>query len=292
MRRRTLLAALALSPFMAPRAHAAVHATTLRYDTQGRPLADVLINGAGPFSLVIDTAAGGTVLSAATIETLALTPSGRARMQGASGVTDTDLYSLASLEIAGLRREAQHAIEMPADSASSASHQGVLGAGMFSGARVEFDFAGNALRIDTNANRAPLANAIAVTFRQRLFAFAPVAIAGINATALIDTGARRSVGNAPLRAALGFSENDSRLRDVEAIGGATAHRTPTVAAQAPGLTFAGHDFPAFELAFANLPVFAPMQLANTPALILGVDLLRRARALTLDYSSAQAALRI
>lgn len=293
MRRRTLLAALAAAPFIATHAGATTLSTPLTADDRGRPLADVRINGAGPFSLVIDTAAGSTVLNQRTIERLAIQPTGqRARMQGASGVMEADLYRLERVEIAGLARENLMAVPTPPDSASAAQHEGVLGMGVFANSRVEFDFAGGRLNIDTSADRAPLANAISVQIRNRIFALAPISVAGVNATAVIDTGARATVANARLRQALGFAENDPRLREAEAVGGATAHRTPTTAAEVTPVLFANHDFGALDLNFADLSVFAAMQLNDAPAVILGVDILRRARSLTLDYTSAQVALRV
>jgi len=293
MRRRTLLAALGAAPFLTTHAYAATLSAPLTADDRGRPLADVRINGAGPFSLVIDTAAGGTVLSPRTIERLALQPTGqRARIQGASGAMEVDLYSLDRVEIAGLTRENLMAVPTPADSASAASHEGVLGMGVFAGTRVEFDFAGGRLNIDTGANRASLTDAVRVELRNRIFALAPITIAGVDATAVIDTGARATVANARLREALGFAENDPRLREAEPIGGATSNRTPTFAAEVTPVLFAGHDYGALDLNFANLSVFNAMQLTDAPAVILGVDILRRAQSLTLDYTSAEVALRV
>lgn len=293
MLRRTVLAALAAAPVITTHSHGATLSTPLTADDRGRPLADVLINSAGPFSLVIDTAAGGTLLHAQTIERLALQPTGqRARIQGASGGMDVELYSLDRVEIAGLTRENLLAVQAPPDSASAAQHEGVLGMGVFANARVEFDFAGGRLNVDTSADRAPLADAMRVELRNRIFALAPITIAGVDATAVIDTGARATVANARLREALGFAENDPRLREAEPIGGATAHRTPTFAAEVTPVLFAGHDFGALDLNFADLSVFNAMQLTDAPAVILGVDILRRAQSLTLDYTSAEVALRV
>lgn len=287
MHRRTLLAALAVAPLLTTRSHAAIFSTPLTYYDRGRPLANVLINGVGPFLLVIDTAAGGTVLSAETLARLAITSAGTARIQGASGTVDADLYSLETVEIAGLRRENLMAVQTPSDSASAAAHEGVLGAGIFANTRLEFDFASNRLSIDTDAARTPLDNAINVEFRHRIFALAPISVAGVSAIAVLDTGARVTVANARLREALGFHENDPRLSEAEPIGGATGHRTSAVSAEVAPIRFAGHDLGALNLNFADLSVFAALQLVATSALILGMDVLRRADVLTLDYVSAQ-----
>jgi predicted aspartyl protease len=292
MRRRTFLAALAATPFIASNAHASTYETPLSFDPRGRPLANVSINGQGPFEMVIDTAAGGTLLNRDLIAHLALTSTRRARVQGASGAVDSALYELDAVEIAGLRRQNQYALEIPADSASSASHQGVLSARTFTGTRLTYAFAAGALRIDARRDREPLANALEVRFRQNVYPFTPVTIGGIAATALIDTGARRSVGNPALRNALGFTANDPRLREVEPIGGATAHRTDTVAADIASVAIAQNTFGALELAFADLPVFNSLEIAQRPAVILGMDVLRQLQTLTLDYSSWDVAITV
>lgn len=291
MHRRTFLALAAAAPFFNGAAFADTSAA-LSYDERGRPMADVMLNGQGPFSLVIDTGAGGTVIGADIIQRLSLTPTGRARMQGASGATETNLYSLSSIQLGALRRDGVNAAEAPENSASSRGHAGVLGANLFSGARLELDFTANLLRVDTSANRAPLAGAgvAPVAFRHRVLALAPVTVGGVAATGLIDTGARRSVANTPLREALGFAANDPRLISVEPIGGATAHTTETVAAQAGPIVLGGADLGALELAFAELAVFRSLELARAPGIILGMDVFRT-RTLVLDYATSQVQVR-
>ncbi|MEQ1819740.1 MAG: hypothetical protein ABL871_14140, partial [Terricaulis sp.] len=218
------------------------------------------------------------------------TPTGTARLQGASGAVDANMYSLDAVEIAGLRRDGQVAVQTPPDAVSAAAHAGVLGARTFANTRLEFDFVSNRLRIDTSPTRAPLQNAVNVEFRHGMFALVPISVAGLGATAVVDTGARVTVANGRLRNALGFSENDPRLSEVEPIGGATGHRTPTVSAEVTPVLFAGRDFGALNLNFAELSVFAALQLTEAPALILGMDILRRAEALVLDYTNAELAL--
>lgn len=292
MHRRTFLA-LAAAPFLASRALAAHYSAPLAFDAAGRPLIDVTINDQGPFPMVLDTGAGGTGLSPATIERLALQEVGRARVHGASGAQDVPLYRLESIAVAGLRRVQQMGAVLP-NNPSVEGHGGVLGAGTFLNTRIVFDFAANTFHVDDGADRAPLAGAVltSVEFRHRTFAFFDVRVAGVEARAVLDTGARRSIANTHLRTALGFSAGDARLRPVEGVGGATEHTTETQGGDVSGITIAGHAFGAFELAFADLPVFPQLGLADGPGLILGMDILRRARRLTLDYSSAQMLLEV
>lgn len=293
MHRRTLLALAAAAPLFATRAFAAQFNAPLRFDSAGRPLIDVTINDQGPFPMVLDTGAAATALTPAVVARLALQEAGRARVQGASGVQEVPLYRLDSVAVAGLRREQQMGAVLP-NNPSAEGHGGVLGAGTFLNTRIKFDFAGNSFHVDDGATRAPLAGSVrtSVEFRHRTFAFFNARVDGVDARAVLDTGARRSVANAHLRTALGFAANDPRFRAVEGIGGATGHSTETFGADARSIIIAGHDFGAFEIAFAELSVFPQLGLADVPGIILGMDILRRARALTLDYSSAEMELTI
>ena len=289
MNRRGFLA-LAAAAWLTP-AYAAQFSATLSYDAQGRPMIDVMLNGSGPFRLVLDTGAAHTGLSAAAIETLALREAGRARVHGASGVQETPIYRLETVAVGALERRGLIAAMLP-NNPSAEGHAGVLGASTFLGARISFDFAADVFSVDDSAPRAPLSgpHRTTVSFRHQTLAYCPVSVNGIEASAVIDTGARRTIANAELRAALGFAADDARLRAVENIGGATAHTTATFAAEARSIALAGHDFGGFEIAFADLAVFPQLGLADRPGLILGMDILRRARTLTLDYASAEMAI--
>ncbi len=287
MHRRSFLTLAAASPFLSAPAFAAQFSAPLAFDSAGRPLIAVTVNGQGPFPMVLDTGAAATGLSPATVERLALQEAGRARVHGASGAQDVPLYRLESVTVAGLQRQQQMGAVLP-NNPSAEGHAGVLGASTFIGTRITFDFTANAFHVDDSADRAALTGPLLtpVQFRHRTFAFFTVHVDGVEAQAVLDTGARRSVANGQLRAALGFTDNDARLRAVDDIGGATSHSTETVGADARAIHVCGHDFGGFEIAFADLPVFPQLGLDAGPGLILGMDILRRAKTLTLDYASA------
>lgn len=288
MHRRSFLALAAASPFLSAPAFAAQFSAPLTFDSAGRPLIAVTVNGQGPFPMVLDTGAAATGLSPATVERLALQEAGRARVHGASGAQDVPLYRLDSIAVAGLQRQQQMGAVLP-NNPSAEGHAGVLGASTFINTRITFDFSASTFHVDDSTNRPTLEGALLtpVLFRHRTFAYFTVRVDGVDAQAVLDTGARRSVANSRLKAALGFTENDARLRPVEGVGGATNHQTATVGADARAIHICGRDFGGFEIAFAELPVFPQLGLSDAPGLILGMDILRRARSLTLDYTSAQ-----
>lgn len=295
MLRGTILSGLAAAPLALLGASAFAQDITMpvTFDEVGRPLVNVMLNGRGPFLLVLDTAASATVLAAETIAALGLAPNGmRAQMQAASGAASVDLYTLDRVELGALTRTGLVAAPL-LNQPSQAGHAGVLGASMFIDTRLDLDIAGGRLRVDAGSGRAPLrgAGVVPVRFHRRTFALADVSVAGVAGTAVLDTGARRSIASPAYRAALGYSDNDARLRSVAAVGGATTDTTDARAADVAAVVFAGRDYGALELGFADLPVFGAMNLTEAPALILGVDIIHRWQGFTLDYSGAQLAVR-
>jgi predicted aspartyl protease len=71
----------------------------------------VRINGKGPYSLVVDTGAAGTVLTKALIEELGLVadPNMRAVVRGTSGETSMQLYNLDSIALGGFEKRSVRA---------------------------------------------------------------------------------------------------------------------------------------------------------------------------------------
>jgi predicted aspartyl protease len=115
MHRRSLLAFAALLPFLDGCATAQAitpDQIPLSFDDDGRPVVQVRINGSGPHPFVIDTAAQGTGLSPAFVQSLGLVANGQQGvLQGTGGAQAVSVFTLASVELGSLRRE--NVIAMP-----------------------------------------------------------------------------------------------------------------------------------------------------------------------------------
>jgi len=301
MNRRTLLAFSLLIPF-APSCAAAQSASQLElplnFDDEGRPVVGVRINDLEPHPFVIDTAAQATALSMDFIARTGLTPSGgRAQLHGASGVTEVDLYHLARVQIGALTRTGVVALPLQpgqhgaAEAHSHHGHSGVIGAPLFAGARLDFDYRRRMLAISDAANRPSLPNATPIDLAHNTFVLVPARVAGVDATAVIDTGAAHTLANLALRDALGFTEDDPRLRATTAAGGATGHVLQSQVGNLADISIAGLAMDTTEVSFSAAPAFAALGLGDRPALIIGGNLLRRLSGFTIDYASRQFAAR-
>ncbi|WP_298128054.1 retropepsin-like aspartic protease [Brevundimonas sp.] len=113
---------------------------------QGAPLVPVMINGQGPFHLILDTgAAPQVVLSPKIIQQLNLEPVGMALIGDPSGNAPQEaaIYGDLRLEIGEITFERVSAIENGA-----LGIDGVIGAGLFDTFRVNLDFGQNRLSFD------------------------------------------------------------------------------------------------------------------------------------------------
>jgi hypothetical protein len=164
----------------------------------------------------------------------------------------------------------------------------VLGADTFAGRRLEFDFTGGRL----NAGPAPAAlpatfTAVAAETVHRTFFIIPATVGGVAVRALVDSGARATLANRKLMQAMGYAEDDARLKAESGPAGATGHVMRTWTGAAADLTVGGERLAGQKLVFAELPVFAPLGLDEGPSLLLGIDSLRRFGAVALDYTRAE-----
>ncbi len=110
-------------------------------------------------------------------------------------------------------------------------------------------------------------------------------IDGVHAKALIDSGARRTVGNLALRDALGFKEGDARLMAGTPLPSPRPQPLWTAPVGAIDLGPVHIDKPG--VAFSGLGFFKAIGLGDTPALLIGIDQLKRFRSVAIDYPRAE-----
>lgn len=291
--RRTAFSLLAILP--AGMAAAApvepAMSTPLGYDIAGHPTVQVGINGKGPFRLVTDTAASGTVLTSALISELGLAADADAggALRGASGTAHVRLFELDRLTVGDLVVSPARATELPHSGVSDSL--GVLGADTFARGRIEYDFAGGLLKASASGATPAGFTAIQAQLLHRVLAVVPARLGGVETPALVDTGARATLANAKMMKALGYAPGDPRLTFEEKPTGATGHVMRSYLGGAADLVIGGQTFAGQQLVFIDLPVFQALGMADKPGLILGIDALRKFDALAIDYPRAEVQLR-
>ena len=260
------------------------------WDRIGRIWAPVMINGQGPFRLVLDTGASRSAVTRAVVDELGLPIKPDAvRLQGATGSAVVSAVSVRTLEIGELLIENT---TMPIVADAFGGAQGVLGGAGLEDKRILIEFQRDRIDIArSHRQQAPPGfSVVPFKYRQALGMRVAAMVGPVRVTALIDTGAQMTVGNLALRAALarrqgGEGESGQGIVGVtEDIQQATSARIPSIVAGELIVRNA-------PILFSDLYIFEHWKLESRPALLIGMDVLGILDTLVIDYRLGELQLR-
>jgi predicted aspartyl protease len=239
-------------------------APTLR-DSIGRIWAPVMINGQGPFRLVLDTGASKSALLPRVARALNI-PMQPAAMR-VHGVIGELLMGTATLPI------------VP-DVFGGAD--GVLGNEALGDKRIAIDFRRDRIEIMRSRSERPTVGLSKIPLkltRGRLLSF-QTKIGAVPTVAVIDTGAQRTIGNQALRTALNRTQ---RKWQQEEIIGVTLDVERGDNIRTPPITMGKATITGARVTFTDTPIFAHWELTKDPAVLLGMDVLGTLDVLIIDY---------
>lgn len=259
-------------------------------DRIGRIWAPVLINGQGPYRLVLDTGASRSALVQRVVDDLALPVQDNAvRLRGVTGTAIASAVRVDTLEFGEL---ALGKSRLPVVADAFGGADGVLGGEGLEDKRITIEFRKDRISI-MRSHRKPAALGYAVV----PFKYSPergmrvqVQVGSVKAIGMIDTGAQVTVGNLALREALARRRGQRDQYDDVVIGitediqQATRVRVPSIIAGQMIVRNA-------ELRFTDLHIFDHWRLTSQPALLIGMDVLGTLDTLVIDYPLGQLQLR-
>ena len=239
-------------------------APTLR-DSIGRIWAPVLINGQGPFRLVLDTGASKSALLPRVARALnvPLQPSAM-RVHGVTGSSDVSTINIQQLEVGELLIGAT---TLPIVPDVFGGADGVLGNEALGDKRIFIDFRRDRIQIMRSRSERPGAGMTKVPLkltRGNLLAF-KTRIGSVPTTAVIDTGAQRTIGNQALREAL---NRRKRNWTQEEIIGVTLDVEKGDQIPTPPISFGKGTISGVRVTFTDTAIFSHWQLTSEPALLL------------------------
>lgn len=250
----------------------------------GHILADVTIDGAGPYTFIVDTAAGATVVFDDFVERAGLEEvegHDPIRVQGASGTVDARLVQVGQIQMGDWSFPLNHALSLPTPSHITDA-DGVLGANVLLAQPVEFALGEGFLNVydegvGLSETNGPGNDWVAVPIDQRLapvpFYWTTLVVNGVSIDAVIDTGARRSAINPAGARALGIDPDTADLAEDEPIRGATADETPAYVLPVATVQLGERVWGGRHLTLADLPIFERMGRDETPTIVFGADFL-------------------
>jgi predicted aspartyl protease len=256
-------------------------------DTDHRLTTLVFLNGAGPYHFLVDTGAERTLIADDIANRLAL-PRGRNVM--VEGIIRRELSSLVNIERLEMGGLVCPHLDVPVLPRAMMTVDGYLGLDVLDQRRVIFDFRAGTLTVTQPQG-----------FFASLFGHGGEAVVrtlgssgrlratnclvnGVRAAAFLDTGAEVSVSNPALYAALRrHAANRQVLHGQVGLYGVTGGKVTGLDTNVDEILLGRVQLTYTEIVVAGLEVFDLWGLSNEPALLLGMDCLRRFRRVSIDY---------
>jgi predicted aspartyl protease len=238
----------------------------------------------GSFGLrqfVFDTGAEGSAVYANFAAEVGFEAAGSESLQGQTGAAEVPLIALARITLDGTTRAPLKAVKLD-PRADGVPLAGIVGLDLFGDRTVDFDLPARRLSILPPGQRPHglKGDAISATPIAGNLLTIPVAIGPVTATAVIDTGARKTRINWALGRLLAL--DPARLAKGDTIQGATNNAIETGATRIGDVRLGGRHLADAPVLVADLPVFEAFGVADRPAVILGLDWLETTR-MVIDF---------
>ncbi len=263
-----------------------------RRDRIGRIWAPVLIDGKGPYRLVLDTGANRSAITARTAQTLGIPPAegGGTRVTGFTGSGMFPTIHVERLEVGDLLIGPT---ELPVLADVFGGAQGVLGIEGLQNKRIYADFTRDRLEISRSHGERARRDFTVVPLRMIKggLLVAEVRVGSVRAKAIVDTGAQGTIGNLALRDAL--MRHPPRNAAREDIIGVTLDVQSGDTIAAPDIDFGPHlSVHGVRVIFGDMYLFQHWKLTDEPTLTLGMDLLGSFDVLIIDYNRRELQIRL
>ncbi len=245
-----------------------------------RLTAEVHVNGRGPYHFLVDSGADTSAVSIGIARSLQLPLGTPVILNGMTERSIVDRVRVASLQVGPSIVENLH---LPALREEDVGAQGVIGIDALVRRRLMMDFDNRVIKVE-DAIKPPksLPGEIVIIAKRRRgqLILTEVKAGDIKLDAVIDTGSEFTIGNSLLREKL--VRRGQRFDPVEAIG-VTGKKVTLQVARIPRLQIGRLLIRNLVVAFADLPPFEVFGLSDEPALLLGTDLLKTFRRVSLDF---------
>jgi Aspartyl protease len=259
-------------------------------DRIGRIWAPVLIDGKGPFRLVLDTGANHSAVIPATAAALGSSSAAAATVvTGFTGSAVVPTIAVSRMEVGDLLLGPT---TLPVVPDVFGGAQGVLGNEGLAGKRIFADFMHDRLEISTSHGDPPHIgfSVVALKVVEGGLLLADLRVGGIRCKAIIDTGAQGTVGNLPLREALmRHPPRDSKRAQVI---GVTLDVQSGDNVPAPQIEMGGLTINGVHITFGDMYLFQHWHMTEKPVLLLGMDLLGSFDTLIIDYRMHELQIRL
>jgi predicted aspartyl protease len=254
-----------------------------RRDQIGRIWAPVMINGHGPFRLVLDTGASHSAVTSLVALALGI-PTDQSQpvmLRGVTGFATVPTIHVDSLTVGDLSVDSPMLPIVP-DALGGA--QGILGAEGLQGKRIYIDFHHDKISITFSRNEKSPRDFVNVPFHaiRSTLVVVDVVIGDVHTKAIIDTGGQTTIANLALRNALIKTQPIFRGKP-DQIEGATKDIQNGDMYSMPAIHLGGVEINDSAVTFVDAYIFKQWKLTNQPAILIGMDALGLLDTLVIDY---------
>lgn len=255
-------------------------------DRNEHMLAPVTINGQGPFNFLLDTGANASCVSNRLMQKLSLSPVATTEVHTVVGVRQRPMVLLDHLQV-GPRSRRQ--VRAPALPIAGSEVDGVLGVDWLKGQRLVLDFKGRKLEIEkSRSDQAEPGRVVVVPARRRhgQLTIVDADLSGQRISAIIDSGAQGTLCNRKLRDLVRAAEarrgdlSEERFIRMESLAGESFTGEVVFL---PFLRLGGLHLGNVQVTHADMHVFDIWGLKDSPALVIGMDLLAQFEEVALDF---------
>ncbi len=256
-----------------------------RRDRIGRIWAPVYLNGQGPFRFVLDTGANRSVVTPAVAEALGpqVRTNSTVEVRGVTGTALAPVIRVSGMEIGDL---VLGSVLLPVMPDVFGGAEGVLGNEGLRDKRIAIDFKRDSISIRRSRRERPGAGFETqpmTLLRGHLLAI-EVLVGSVRATAILDTGAPDSLGNAALLTALRRQAKDDPST---AIVGITLDVEYGDRMVVPTMQLRNVKIRGAMLTFSDVSIFRHWRMTSRPTIMLGMDVLGVLDEIIIDYRARQ-----
>jgi predicted aspartyl protease len=252
-----------------------------RRDRVGRIWAPVLINGLGPFRLVLDTGASSSAVDASVAQILGLAPDAThsVLLRGVTGAVDVPTIHVNSFVVGDV---IVTPATLPIVTNALGGADGVLGTEGFADKRLYIDFRHDLITITYSRGARAQPDFVTVPFELSSMGLLVIRarVGGVRVNAIIDTGGQATIGNEAMRQALLRRHTEGRHDQVIDV---TTTSQDAESFPSPRIELGSIQIQGARITYGDMHIFEHWHLINTPALLIGMDTLGLLDVLVIDY---------
>jgi predicted aspartyl protease len=242
----------------------------------------VTVNGHGPYPFMVDTGANISCVARRLADALALPIQPSRPVHTMVGVRPQPLALIDTLTFGRQTRRSTTALALQLEDPRLG---GVLAVDWLQNQRLTLDFARNRLELADSRHDLSLPGRVIVQARRRLgqLTIVDAELGETRISALIDSGSEASLCNAPLRRLIERRRVSRERREMVQMVSILGEPFAGELLYLPFLRLGGLELGNVPVVHADTHAFQIWGVAEVPAVLLGMDLLRQFRAVSLDY---------